>query len=101
MHKKTIINTTKYPIKYRGNIVLLVLFLILWFPIALVLLFKNAYIPKKNKIIYVSYHGNYFWLFFWAIFFFPIAMILIFIVGFDQVEEEFDEFVENITVHRV
>lgn len=98
-NKKIILNSTKTSIKYRGNVIVLCFFLIFWFPISLILLFKNAYSLKNNKITYLSYHGNYFWLYFWAIFLFPIAMILIFVVGFDQVQEEILKIEEDV-IHR-
>lgn len=78
----------RYPFKYRGSLFWFIFFLILFFPIAMVLFVKNAAILKDSEYLSFSYHGSYGWLFFWSILFFPIAILLLFLNGVDVVEEE-------------
>lgn len=78
----------RYPFQYRGNLFWLIFFLILFFPIAIVLIIKNAGIIKNKKYLALSYRGRYGWLIFWSIFFFPIAIILVILKGVDIVEED-------------
>lgn len=77
----------RYPFKYKGNIVLFILFLIIFFPVAIILAIKNGVILKDNKYFSLSYRGSYGWLIFWAIVFFPVAFILLLLKGVDVVEE--------------
>jgi hypothetical protein len=75
-----------YPFKYTGNIVIFILCIIIFFPVALVLALKNLRVLKGKKYQFLSYHGSYGWLIFWTIIFFPIAIILLLINGVDLVE---------------
>ncbi|MBS0271744.1 MAG: hypothetical protein JSR85_03755 [Proteobacteria bacterium] len=77
----------RYPFKYRGSIFWFIVFLIIFFPIGIILGIKNGALIKDEKILYFSYRGSYGWLIFWAIIFFPISFILILINGVDVVEE--------------
>ena len=87
---RTVIRTTKVisPRWYSGNLFFLILFLIIWFPLGVLLLIKNGSISKENSRFYLKYHGSWNWLFFWVIVFFPIAVILLLIKGVDIIEEE-------------
>jgi hypothetical protein len=88
--RKRVIRTTKVycPRWYTGNLFFLILFLIIWLPIGLLLLMKNASFSKNNSRYYIDYHGSWGWLFFWGILFFPVAVILFLIKGVDVIEEE-------------
>ena len=77
-----------YPFEYTGNIVILVLCIIFFFPVALILALKNVRVLKGNKVQALAYRGSYGWLIFWTIVFFPIAIILLLINGVDL--EEWD-----------
>jgi hypothetical protein len=77
-----------YPLQYKGNIVIFIIFLLLFFPIALVLAMKNLSVLRGNKYESLSYKGSYGWLIFWTIIFFPIAIILFLINGVDVIEED-------------
>jgi len=77
----------RYPFQYKGNIVLFILFLIIFFPVAIILAIKNGVILKNKKYFSLSYQGSYGWLIFWAIIFFPVAFILLLLKGVDVVEE--------------
>lgn len=76
-----------YPLRYDGNLFILILFLFIWPPLGLILWMKNGSFIKENSRVSVDYHGHYFWLFFWSIVFFPLAIALLFINGADWVEE--------------
>ena len=75
-----------YPMEYTGNIIILILCLLIFFPIALILLLKNLRVLRDDKYQSLSYRGSYGWLIFWTIVFFPIAIILILVNGVDVVE---------------
>lgn len=87
---RKVIKTTKIycPKWYSGNLFFLILFLILWFPIGILLLMRNGSITKKNSRFYLHYHGSWGWLYFWGLIFFPIAVILLLVKGTDVIEEE-------------
>ncbi|PIZ32490.1 MAG: hypothetical protein COY39_05315 [Alphaproteobacteria bacterium CG_4_10_14_0_8_um_filter_37_21] len=74
--------------KYRGSVFWLIFFLIIFFPIGLVLLMKNLARVKTSTTSYLEYGGSWKWVFFWAIFFFPIAFILLFFNGLSLIEEQ-------------
>lgn len=77
-----------YPMEYTGNIIILILCFLLFFPIALILLLKNLRVMREGKYQSLSYRGSYGWLIFWTIVFFPIAIILLLVNGVDVVEWE-------------
>lgn len=76
---------SEYPIKYLGNIVWLVLFLIIFPPLGLLLLILNTAIRKDGVFYSLQYRGSNGWLIFWTILLFPVAIILAAINGFDVV----------------
>ncbi|HUX80553.1 MAG TPA: hypothetical protein VMW10_12540 [Alphaproteobacteria bacterium] len=78
----------RYPFQYKGNILLFVLCIIIFFPVGIILAIKNGMILKDNKFLALSYRGSYGWLIFWAVVFFPIAFVLLLINGIDVVEGE-------------
>lgn len=73
----------EYPIKYLGNIVWPVLFLIIFPPLGLLLLILNLAVRKEGIYYSLHYRGSQGWLIFWTIIFFPVAIILGAINGFD------------------
>ena len=75
-----------YPLQYTGNILILIVCLIIFFPVALILAMKNLRVLKGKQYQSLSYRGSYGWLIFWTIFFFPVAIILLLINGVDLVE---------------
>jgi hypothetical protein len=77
---------TAYSLQYTGNIIILILCFLLFFPLALILLLKNMQVLKGKTYLAFSYRGSYGWLIFWTIVFFPIAIILLFAKGVDLVE---------------
>ena len=87
-HKKTVTVKKQYPLKYEGSLVIFLLCLILFFPVAIVLAIKNGVFLKNNTYYSFSYHGSYGWLIFWTLILFPIAILLVLINGIDVVEEK-------------
>lgn len=76
------------PIRYRGNLFFLILFLLVWLPVGILLALKNARFATESSTFYLSYHGTWGWLFFWGILFFPVAILLLLFKGIDVIEEE-------------
>lgn len=76
---------SEYPLKYVGNIVWPILFLILFFPVGILLLVLNTAVRKDGKYYSLHYLGSEGWLIFWTIIFFPVAIILGALNGFDIV----------------
>ncbi len=80
--------TIEYPFRYDGSLVWLVIFFIIFFPIALELLICNARIKKEDYYWGIHYKGSQFWFCFWTLVFFPIAIILGFVNGFEIIGEK-------------
>jgi len=68
-------------LNYRGSYFWLIFWIILFFPIALVLLFTASSFDFNNTEYNVIYNGSRFWLSFWVLFCFPIAFLLLFLNG--------------------
>ncbi len=86
-NQKTRKTRISYPLRYEGNLFILIVLLIIWPPLGLILWVKNGSLIKAHSRFFIDYHGHYFWLFFWAILFFPIAIVLFLLNGADWVEE--------------
>lgn len=86
--KKSVTVKHRYPIRYEGSLVIFVLCLLIFFPVAIVLAMKNGVFLKNDKYYAFSYNGSYGWLIFWTLIFFPIAIFLVLINGVDVVEEK-------------
>lgn len=86
IQKQPEFKTKRYPLAYRGNVLILILFLLIFPPLGLVLLLLNASVRQGNTFYGMHYNGSQFWLLFWTIVFFPIALVLAIINGFDLVE---------------
>lgn len=68
-------------IDYRGSYFVLIFWIILFFPIALVLLFTGSNFDVNDTQYCLNYNGSRFWLAFWTLVFFPVAFILLFLNG--------------------
>lgn len=80
----------RFKLHYRGSLFWLIFWLIIFFPIALVLLFTNSsYDFNKNRYDIV-YDGSQFWLCFWMLFFFPVAFYLLFVNGISVLTHPLD-----------
>lgn len=77
----------KSPFSYKGNIIWPIIFIFLFFPIAILLVLLNTRIKQGFNYYSLKYHGSFFWLCFWTIVFFPIAFLLGLFNGFDVIEE--------------
>ena len=74
-------STRSAKIHYRGSILWLIFWLIVFFPIAFVLLLTASTFQLNETTYELRYDGSRFWLCFWVLFFFPIAFILLFLNG--------------------
>lgn len=72
----------KFKIHYRGSLGWLIFWLIVFFPIGIVLLFTDTTFDMGEKSYDFHYGGSKFWLGFWILVFFPIAILLMFLNGF-------------------
>lgn len=70
-----------FKLTYRGSLFWLIFWLIVFFPIAIVLLLTASSFRVNRTVYNIQYDGSRFWLGFWTLFFFPIAFILLFVNG--------------------
>lgn len=78
----------KLPFTYQGNIVWPILFIFLYFPVAILLVLLNTKYKQGFNYYSLKYHGSFFWLVFWTIVFFPVAFLLGLFNGFDVIESD-------------
>lgn len=74
-------NKNRVKVHYRGSLFWLIFWVILFFPIALVLLFTSSSFDLNASTYNFEYDGSRFWLCFWVLVFFPIAFLLFFLNG--------------------
>lgn len=74
-------SSQKLKIQYRGSLLWMIFWIIVFFPIALVLFFTGTNFIKNETTYHLHYDGSKFWLCFWTLVFFPIAFILLFYNG--------------------
>lgn len=67
---------------YRGSYFWLIFWLIIFFPIAFVLLLTASTFDLNGATYTFQYDGSRFWLCFWVLVFFPIAFVLLFLNGY-------------------
>lgn len=77
----------KFKVNYRGSIGWLIFWLILFFPIAFVLLLLSSTFQINQTSYSMHYEGSLFWLCFWMVLFFPVAFVLLFVKGLSIVKE--------------
>lgn len=71
----------RFRVQYRGSLLWLIFWIIIFFPIALALFFTACTFEMNRKIYYFTYSGSRLWLCFWVLAFFPIALILLLVNG--------------------
>jgi hypothetical protein len=67
---------------YAGSKGWLIFWLVLFFPVGLILLLTAGEFEVDGRKYFVRYNGSRKWLCFWTVFFFPITVILILLNGF-------------------
>lgn len=72
---------SRFKLHYRGSVPWLIFWIIVFFPIAFVLLFTASSFDIGEKTYDFQYNGSRFWLGFWTLFFFPVAFLLLFLNG--------------------
>lgn len=75
------IDTKKFKIHYRGSLFWLIFWLIIFFPLAFVLLLTATSFEINRTTYNLDYDGSRFWLGFWMLVFFPVAFLLLFLNG--------------------
>ena len=81
-------SNTNFKLNYKGSFGWLIFWLVIFFPIAIVLLLTASSFKVNNKIYNLTYGGSRGWLCFWFVVFFPIAIVLLFINGFSITKED-------------
>lgn len=76
-----------YKLHYNGSKVWPIIWAIVYFPIALCLLFVNGRLETNEERYYAKYDGSTFWLAFWTLFFFPVALLLLVLNGVSFIHE--------------
>ncbi len=66
----------RFKIAYSHSKFWLIFWLLIFFPIGVILIVKHTKLMSRDRLFRVEYEGSYFWLFFWALFFFPVTLLL-------------------------
>ena len=77
----------KYRLNYRGRLVWLIFWIIVFFPIALFLLFAEGEFLSPEEKLYFEYDGSRFWFGYWLLVFFPVALLLLALNGLAMVRQ--------------
>ncbi len=72
--------TKTYRISYPHSKFWLIFWMLIFFPIGLVLLSRLKLVSTNQTSSWV-YEGDRFWLYFWAVFLFPVAILLLILKG--------------------
>ena len=83
-------DSRNFKIHYRGSFFWLIFWLIVFFPIAFVLLLTAVSFEINQTTYIIEYNGSRFWLGFWVLFFFPVAFLLLFLNGLSITINKFD-----------
>lgn len=70
-----------FKMKYQYSLFWLIFWLIVFFPVGLVLLVTGIGFDTEEKSYRMMYEGSRFWLGFWMVVFFPVGLVLMFING--------------------
>jgi len=73
---------TNVKLHYRGSLLWLIFWIIVFFPVAIVLLFTGSTFVLNQTRYDFQYDGSRFWLCFWVLIFFPVAFLLLFLNGY-------------------
>lgn len=77
-----------YKYKFDGPLGWLIFWIIIFFPIAILILITDGYLTKMNRTYRIlKYDGSRFWLGFWFVVFFPVCIVLLLLFGDWMVEE--------------
>lgn len=78
----------KIKVNYSGSKGWLIFWIIIFFPVALVLLATAGRFELGGHTYYVKYDGSLNWLCFWVIVLFPVAFLLLLLNGVSLVTDE-------------
>ena len=79
-----------FKLHYNGSFFWLIFWLIIFFPIAFVLLLTDSSFRVNDTVTHLKYGGSSFWLGFWVLVFFPVAFILLLLNGLSITQEKLD-----------
>ncbi len=79
---------TRFKLHYRGSLFWLIFWLIIFFPIALVLLLTGSSFKYNQETYHLNYGGSLFWLCFWLLLFFPVAFVLLLVNGLSVIVQK-------------
>ncbi len=79
---------SEFKMRYRYSIGWLIFWVIVFFPIAIVLMATGCYMETDSNRYYLQYEGSRKWLAFWTLVFFPVALVLLLVNGCGWVIEE-------------
>lgn len=74
-------SASNFKLHYRGSLGWLIFWIIIFFPIAIILLLTASSFRVNNTTYNVQYDGSRGWLCFWVLVFFPVAFVLLFVNG--------------------
>jgi hypothetical protein len=83
-----VMSERKMKFEYAGSVFWLIFWLIVFFPIGIILMFTDGKAQVDGKVYYTRYEGSRFWLCFWFVFFFPIALVLLVLNGISLITGE-------------
>ncbi len=66
----------RFQIRYIRSKFWLIFWILIFFPIGLVLLLNHTELVFGERVFKIEYNGSRFWLFFWAMVFFPVMVLL-------------------------
>jgi hypothetical protein len=78
----------KVKVNYHGSIPWLIFWVLIFFPVALVLLATSGRFNLDGKFYHIKYDGSRGWLCFWVIVMFPVAILLLLLNGVALIAEE-------------
>lgn len=79
-----------FKLHYHGSLFWLIFWLIVFFPIAFVLLLTDSSFAVNDTVYHFKYDGSRFWLCFWVLVFFPVAFLLLLINGLSVSQTSFN-----------
>ena len=74
-------------LQYDGSVGWLIFWVIIFFPVALVLMMTAGKFTSEGKTHFIRYSGSRGWLAFWMVVCFPVAFLLMFLNGISLVTQ--------------
>jgi hypothetical protein len=78
----------KIKLDYSGSKGWLIFWVVVFFPVALVLLLTGGSFENEGHKYFIRYEGSKNWLCFWAVVFFPIVFLLLLLNGVALIDDD-------------